>query len=305
MKNRTVIIVAGPTAVGKTALSISLAQHFGTSIISADSRQCYQEMKIGTAKPTEEELAAVPHYFINTHSIHEAINAADYEQLALGYLEEIFATNNVAIVCGGTGLYIKALCEGIDQMPNVKPEVEQQVKQHFADKGLTWLQEQTQALDPIFYAQTERQNPVRLIRGLSFFLSNNISIVEFQKKAAKTRNFNVIKIALDLPRPILYQRINERVDLMMKAGLLEEVNALYPFRHIKNLQTVGYAEFYEAGFFPLNAGQIEQAIDKVKQHTRNYAKRQLTWFRKDNGYVWFAPNEYQAVLNHIASKLSI
>jgi tRNA dimethylallyltransferase len=303
LKNRTLIVVAGPTAVGKTALSIRLAQQFGTSIISADSRQCYREMQIGTAKPSAEELAMVPHYFINTHSIHESINAADFEQLALGYLDEIFSKANVAVLCGGTGLYIKALCEGIDEMPNVDPEIEKEVKADFEKNGLAWLQAKTAAIDAVFYAQAEQQNPVRLIRGLSFYLSNNISITAFQKRAPKIRNFDVIKIGLDLPRSVLYQRINDRVDQMMQAGLMEEVNLLYPHRAIKNLQTVGYAEFYEVGAFPLNPEQITAAVEKVKQHTRNYAKRQLTWFRKDKDYTWFAPDEFDAVLKHIACKL--
>jgi tRNA dimethylallyltransferase len=303
LKNRTLIVVAGPTAVGKTALSIRLAQQFGTSIISADSRQCYREMQIGTAKPSAKELAMVPHYFINTHSIHESINAADFEQLALGYLDEIFSKANVAVLCGGTGLYIKALCEGIDEMPNVDPEIEKEVKADFEKNGLAWLQAKTAAIDAVFYAQAEQQNPVRLIRGLSFYLSNNISITAFQKRAPKIRNFDVIKIGLDLPRSVLYQRINDRVDQMMQAGLMEEVNLLYPHRAIKNLQTVGYAEFYEVGAFPLNPEQITVAVEKVKQHTRNYAKRQLTWFRKDKDYIWFAPDEFDAVLKHIACKL--
>jgi tRNA dimethylallyltransferase len=303
LKNRTLIVVAGPTAVGKTALSIRLAQQFGTSIISADSRQCYREMQIGTAKPSAKELAMVPHYFINTHSIHESINAADFEQLALGYLDEIFSKANVAVLCGGTGLYIKALCEGIDEMPDVDPEIEKEVKADFEKNGLAWLQAKTAAIDAVFYAQAEQQNPVRLIRGLSFYLSNNISITAFQKRAPKIRNFDVIKIGLDLPRSVLYQRINDRVDQMMQAGLMEEVNLLYPHRAIKNLQTVGYAEFYEVGAFPLNPEQITVAVEKVKQHTRNYAKRQLTWFRKDKDYIWFAPDEFDAVLKHIACKL--
>ena len=299
---RTVIVIAGPTAIGKTALSIRLAQHFNTSIVSADSRQCYREMNIGTAKPDAGELAAVPHYFINSHSIHDNINAADYEQLALGYLENIFTTSDVAIVCGGTGLYIKALCAGIDAMPDVDRGIETEVKQKFEANGLAWLQEELQAKDPVFFEHAEQQNPVRLIRALSFFETHQRSITDFKTQTAKQRPFRVIKIALDIPREQLYARINHRVDLMMEAGLLQEIENLYPFRQLKNLQTVGYSEFYEAGEFPLNKTQIEAAVDKVKQHTRNYAKRQLTWFRKDPDFAWFAPDDFNGVLKYIHTK---
>jgi len=299
---RTVIVIAGPTAIGKTALSIQLAQHFNTAIVSADSRQCYREMNIGTAKPDAGELAAVPHYFINSHSIHDNINAAEYEQLALAYLDNIFQTSKVAIVCGGTGLYIKALCEGIDAMPDVDRAIEAMIKQKFETDGLSWLQEALQTKDPVFFEQAEQQNPVRLIRALSFFETHQRSITDFKTQTAKERPFRVIKIALDIPREELYARINHRVDGMMVAGLLQEIEALYPFRQLKNLQTVGYSEFYEAGEFPLSEIQIEAAVDKVKQHTRNYAKRQLTWFRKDAAFAWFAPDDFKGVLDYIHTK---
>lgn len=299
---RTVIVIAGPTAIGKTALSIQLAQHFNTSIVSADSRQCYREMNIGTAKPDAAELAAVTHYFINSHSIHDNINAADYEQLALAYLDHIFTTTDVAIVCGGTGLYIKALCEGIDVMPDADKTVEAAIKRQFEVNGLAWLQQELQAKDPVFFEQAEQQNPVRLIRALSFFETHQRSITDFKTQTAKERPFRVIKIALDMPRELLYTRINHRVDLMMEAGLLQEIETLYPYRMLKNLQTVGYSEFYEAGAFPLTAARIAEAVDKVKQHTRNYAKRQLTWFRKDQAFSWFAPDDFNGVLEYIHTK---
>lgn len=300
---QTVVIIAGPTAIGKTALSIRLAQHFNTSILSADSRQCYQEMSIGTAKPSAEELAMIPHFFIDSHSIHQSINAADYEQLALQYLETIFEKSPVAIVCGGTGLYIKALLEGIDEMPEVDKLIEEKVKQSFTDYGIEWLQKELQIKDPIFFAQAEQQNPVRLIRALAFFDTNGVSITTFKKGVAKQRPFKVVKIALDMPRAQLYERINHRVDVMMEQGLMAEVNNLYPLRTLKNLQTVGYSEFYDAGTFPLSELVLNQAIEKVKQHTRNYAKRQLTWFRKDTEYTWFAPDDYDGVWAFVNSKL--
>lgn len=300
---KTLIVIAGPTAVGKTALSIAVAQQYHTAVISADSRQCYKEMTIGTAKPAQEELSAVPHYFINSHSIHEEVNAGMYEQLALGYCAKIFAQQDVAVVCGGTGLYIKALCEGIDEMPTVDRGIEKAIQQEFEEKGLEWLQQRMQERDPAFYAQAEQQNHSRLIRALAFIESTGTSILQYRSNTVKERPFKIIKIALDLPRELLYARINQRVEAMMEQGLMEEIDSLYPYRNLKNLQTVGYQEFYEQENWPLTQEQIAAAVDKVKQHSRNYAKRQLTWFRKDKGYSWFAPDETEAVLDYIKSSL--
>lgn len=299
---KTLIVIAGPTAVGKTALSIAVAQYFKTSIISADSRQCYTEMSIGTAKPSPEELLAVPHYFINNHSISEEINAGSYEQEALGYCSEIFAANDYAVVCGGTGLYIKALCEGIDEMPPVDKTIEAQIQESFETKGLAWLQETLAQKDPVFFEQAEQQNHSRLIRALAFWETNGVSIMNYRSGQVKERPFRIIKIALDIPREQLYARIDRRVDLMMEAGLMAEIEALYPYRNEKNLQTVGYKEFYEQGEWPLSAAAVTAAVDKVKQHSRNYAKRQLTWFRKDQAYQWFAPDELDAALDYIRQK---
>lgn len=279
----TVIVVAGPTAVGKTAVAIELAKKLGTSIVSADSRQCYKEMNIGTAKPSAEELQAVKHYFIDEFSVRENISAADYEVLALRYLDEIFLSNDYAVVCGGTGLYIKALTEGLDEMPGVDDRIEKEVNELYIQNGLGWLQQTTQEEDPIFYAAAEIGNPARLLRALIFKRSTGKSITAFRTREKKQRHFNIVKCALELPRPQLYNRINSRTDEMMKLGLLDEVISLLPFRHHKNLQTVGYSELFDY----LNGKYaLEEAIEKIKQHTRNYAKRQLTWFRKDKEYNW-------------------
>lgn len=279
----TVYIIAGPTAVGKTDIAIQLAKALGTSIISADSRQCYREMSIGTAKPSAEELGQVPHYFINSHSVSEHLTAADYERLALQYLSEIFTTNNSAVVCGGTGLYIKALCDGIDEMPSVDKTIEEEAKAAYEQQGIEWLQEAVQKEDPQFYTTGETSNPVRMLRALVFIRSTGKSITTFKTGIKKERLFNIKKIALDLPREVLYNRINQRVDIMMAQGLLEEAKALYPQRSIKNLQTVGYTELFDCmdDKYDLNT-----AVDKIKQHSRNYAKRQLTWFRKDKEFHW-------------------
>lgn len=283
---KNLIVIAGPTAAGKTETAIRVAEHFGTEIISADSRQCYREMTIGTAKPSPQEQARVKHYFIDSHSITEELNAADYEQLALDYCKRIFEDKDIAVVCGGTGLYIKALCEGIDEMPATDRDIERGLQQAYEQQGIAWLQELTAAEDPAFYATAEQQNPARLIRALAFKRSTGQSITAYRSGKAKERPFRVMKIALELPRDILYDRINRRVDQMMTAGLWEEASDLFPQRHLKNLQTVGYSEIFDC-----LEGRIsrEESIALIKQHSRNYAKRQLTWFRKDPGYHWFHP----------------
>lgn len=285
---KTVFVIAGPTAVGKTAVAIDVAKHFHTSILSADSRQCYIEMNIGTAKPTPQELAAVKHYFINECSVTKPLNAGDYEETGLAYLKEIFSTNDVAVVCGGTGLYIKALCEGLDAMPPVDDAIAHELNRAFEEHGLQWLQDAVHAEDPEFYAQGETKNPARLLRALIFKRSTGESITNFHTGKHKQRDFRTIKIGLELPREELYNRINKRVDNMMEQGLLEEVKALYPHRHLKNLLTVGYTELFQHldGLLTL-----EEAVEKIKVHTRNYAKRQYTWFRKDKETVWFDAND--------------
>lgn len=287
-QKNTVYIIAGPTAVGKTSIAISLAKRLVTEIISADSRQCYKEMSIGTAKPTEAELAEVPHHFINSHSITQHLSAADYEQEGLAHINKLLSTKDSAVVCGGTGLYIKVLCEGIDAMPKVDKNIAREVQEGYEQHGIVWLQQLVQEEDPKFYSIGEVDNPARLIRALAFKRSVGDSIVQYRSGDKKQRPFNIIKIALDLPREVLYDRINRRVDLMMKEGLLEEARALYPQKGIKNLQTVGYSELFD--YFDGKCN-LEDAIDKVKQHSRNYAKRQLTWFRKDKEMNWLRADD--------------
>ncbi|HRP88782.1 MAG TPA: tRNA (adenosine(37)-N6)-dimethylallyltransferase MiaA [Edaphocola sp.] len=302
---KTLLVIAGPTASGKTDLSIRLAKYFQTEIVSADSRQCYREMSIGTAKPSPEVLNTIPHYFINSHSIHENLNAADFESLALAYLQDVFSRKDVAILCGGTGLYIKALCDGIDVMPEVDERVEKRIRQSFENNGIAWLQHELKEKDPIFFQQAEQENPVRLIRALTFWECHGKSILDFKSGEKKQRPFRIIKIAVDVPRALLYQRINQRVDAMMQQGLMEEINALYPYRALKNLQTVGYSEFYEQGDFPLSNEQVMLAVEKVKQHSRNYAKRQLTWFRKDKDFHWFPPEHFESILEFLNNKMQL
>lgn len=276
-------VIAGPTAVGKTDAAIALAKQLKTAIISADSRQCYQEMKIGVARPDERQLAAVPHYFIATHSVTERITAAHYEQWALQWLDEIFQENENAVACGGTGLYIKALCEGLDEMPPVPQELANELQAAFEAQGKAWLQQALQQEDPLFAATGEMQNPARMLRALGFVRANGASILTFRSGKKKKRPFEIIKIALELPRPLLYERINLRVEKMMAAGLLEEVKSLLPYRHLPPLQTVGYQELFD---YLDGKTNLETAVALIARNTRHYAKRQLTWLRKDPEFKW-------------------
>jgi len=292
-------VIAGPTAVGKTAIAIELAKRLHTGIISADSRQCYREMSIGTAKPSVAEQQEVKHYFIDSFSVTEELDAADYEKLALGYLEEIFKTHDAAVVCGGTGLYIKALCEGLDAMPGIDEAIAKDVNGNYEALGLGWLQQAVQQEDPEFYASGEIHNPARLLRALIFKRSTGSSIIDFRTGAKKERKFHIIKVALELPRAVLYQRIDKRVDIMMQRGLLDEVKQLYPQRKLKNLRTVGYSELFD---YLDGKCSLDEAVDKIKQHTRNYAKRQMTWFRKDQDIHWFSADEPDLVDKILALK---
>ena len=278
--------------MGKTAIAIALAKRLGTEIVSADSRQCYREMSVGTAKPSAEELREVKHYFIDTHSVTTALDAADYETLALGYLQGIFATLDAAVVCGGTGLYIKALCEGLDTMPAVSDEVVRDVNNEYETRGLQWLQHAVMEEDPDFYKEGEIKNPARLLRALIFKRSVGESIINYRTGEKKKRDFRIVRVGLELPREVLYERINARVDKMMEDGLLDEVRNLYSLRHLKNLQTVGYSELFEhiEGLYTL-----QEAVDKIKQNTRHYAKRQMTWFRKDKEMHWLQADDPQVV----------
>lgn len=278
---KTLLVLGGPTASGKTKMAIEWALQHQTEILSADSRQCYIELNIGVAKPSQEELATVKHHFIDSHHIQDPISAGDYERYGLSVLDNLFQQKDTVICCGGTGLYIKALCEGIDEMPDVNPEIKHRIEQAYQEKGLIWLQQEVQRHDPEFYGQAEKENPSRLLRALVFKLSTGQSIIHFRKEKKKERNFHIKKYYLAPSRPVLYHRINHRVDQMILDGLEEEARQLYPFKHLKNLNTVGYQEFFN--YFD---GQLSrsEAIEKIKQHTRNYAKRQLTWFQNEGSY---------------------
>jgi tRNA dimethylallyltransferase len=284
------IVIVGPTASGKTSLSLSAARHFNTSIISADSRQCYQEMTIGTAKPSPEELASCPHYFIDSHSIHEMVDTVVFEQEALLAAERTFRNHDIVIVSGGTGMYVKVFCEGIDDIPPVDPSVRETVDKAWKEGGIDYLQKWLNEVDPLFLSgMKEKGNRARMTRALEVKLSSGRSILDFREGNKKQRPFFIRKIGISWSRDDLYRRINQRVDVMMKAGLLSEAESLYPHRHLKALQTVGYKELFD--YFD-NKISLDEAVDKIKQHTRNFAKRQLTWFRKDPEITWASYDEW-------------
>lgn len=298
--NKTVILIAGPTAVGKTAVAIQLAKYFHTEIISADSRQCFKEISIGVAKPSAEELKEVKHYFIDSHSIHDTVTAASYEKYALDAVTEIFQQHDLAVMVGGTGLYIKAFCEGMDEIPAVDETLRNELQQNYLQYGIVWLQQQLQQYDPLFAAKGEMQNPQRMLRALEVVRSTGESILAFRKGEKQQRHFNIIKIGLDLPREDLYNRINHRVDVMMQEGLLQESKEVNPLRHLNALQTVGYRELFD--HFDGNC-TLEKAVDKIKQNSRHYAKRQLTWFKRDGAMKWFHPSQMPEIIEHVSQQI--
>ncbi|OQP60664.1 tRNA (adenosine(37)-N6)-dimethylallyltransferase MiaA [Niastella vici] len=299
MKEKICVIIAGPTAVGKTAVAIEVARHFNTAIISADSRQCFKEMNIGVAKPSTEELQQVHHYFIGSHSIHDKVNAVEFEQYALQAAGEIFQQHDIAVVTGGTGLYIKAFCEGLDDMPPVSLTIRQAITEQYEQQGLAWLQQQVQQHDPLYYDTGEIQNPQRLIRALEVKQATGVSIRTYQQGKKAVRPFRIIKLGLELPKPELHARINARVDNMMKQGLLQEVTALVPFKNLNALQTVGYSEVFDY----LNGKiSLPHAIEQIKTNTRHYAKRQMTWFKKDEAIQWFSPYDVNELISYCESK---
>lgn len=293
MQKKKVIIVEGPTAVGKTGVAIRLALHFKTVIISADSRQCYKEMNIGVARPSVEELDTVPHYFIATHSVAEEVNAATFENYALNLLNELFLDHDVVIMAGGTGLYIKAFCEGLDNIPEIPAAIRETIVKNYEEKGMHWLQQQVQQADPEFYSSGEIQNPQRLMRALEVVQHAGQSILNFRKGEKKQRNFEIIKIGLELPREILVENINKRVDEMIQHGLVAEVKSLLPYRNLNALNTVGYSEIFEYLDGKLS---LPEAVERIKINTRQYAKRQMTWFKKDKEVKWFSPFQYKEII---------
>lgn len=299
--DKIVIIIAGPTAVGKTAVAVEVAKRFHTEIISADSRQCFREMDIGVARPSEEELKAVRHHFIASHSIQDDVTAVTFEHFALEKTAELFQTHDVVVVTGGTGLYIKAFCEGLDVIPEVPAGIRASISDQYEKEGIRWLQREIESKDPQFFKDGEILNPQRMMRALEVVEATGSSILDFRKGGKKQRPFRIIKIGLELPREELQQRINTRVDKMIEAGLLDEVKNLVSYKSLNALQTVGYAELIEA---VENKITLNKAIEQIKIHTRQYAKRQMTWFKKDREFEWFSPSDIDLIISLIKKTLS-
>lgn len=299
MSGKKLIVLAGPTAVGKTYVAIQLAEHFKTVIISADSRQFYREMTIGTAKPSPVERSRVPHYFIDTLSLVDVYDAARYGDEALLLINQLFLTHHTVILCGGSGLYIKAVCEGFDDLPKVPEEIRQNLIVNYKERGIVWLQDKMRQLDPENLQVMDYQNPHRLIRALEIKMYSGKSITSFQKREKKQHSFNLVKVALEMPREELYSRIDERMDRMIAQGLFEEAKSLYPLRNHNALQTVGYQEIFN---YMENKYDLDECIRLLKRNSRRYAKRQLTWFKKDAGFTWFNPRDVSGVIHYIERK---
>jgi tRNA dimethylallyltransferase len=301
-KNKTVIIIVGPTASGKTSVAIRMAEHFQTEIISADSRQCFRELNIGVARPSEKELQTVKHHFIASHpiaigSVHDNVNAGTFEQYALQKTNELFKTHDVVIMTGGTGLYIKAFSEGLDEIPDVPDEIRASIISTYKEKGLEWLQKEIQEKDMAFYKSGDNQNPQRLMRALEVAEFTGKSILEFRKGKKEKRNFNIIKIGLELSKEELHRNINARVNKMIEAGLIDEVKSLKPYKHLNALQTVGYLEIFD---YLDGKITLQEATELIKKNTRQYAKRQMTWFKKDKEIRWYSPTDIEKIKEHLS-----
>ena len=295
---KTLIVITGPTAVGKTALCLEIAKHFDIPIINADSRQIYKELRIGTASPTSEQMQQVPHFFVGSLSLNDYYSASLFEQQVLECLEQQFQTNDYALLSGGSMMYIDAVCDGIDDIPTIDDETRTLMKQRLAEEGLKALVEELKRLDPEYYEIVDRQNPRRVVHALEICTMTGKTYTSFRKREKRQRPFRIIKIGLNRPREELYQRINQRVDEMMQQGLLEEAKSLYPMRQMNALNTVGYKELFDylEGRWPL-----EEAVERIKGNTRRYARKQLTWYKKDPQIRWFHPQETEQIISYITN----
>lgn len=295
------LVLVGPTAVGKTDFAIQLAKAFRTEIVSADSRQFYREMSIGTAKPELDEMQGIPHHFIDFLNVDQPFNAYDYELEAVNLLEDLYRKNKLVILTGGSGLYVKAICDGIDQMPDIPENIRNQLKMELKEKGLSFLLDQLKTVDPEYFEQVDQQNPSRVIRGLELYLTSGIPYSKFRTGKKAIRNFRTIKIGLEREKQDLYDRINQRMDEMIARGLFEEAKNLLEKRNLTALNTVGYKEIFD---FLEGKYDREEAIRLLKRNSRRYAKRQMTWFKKDEEIKWFHPDEYAMVVDFIKQKIS-
>ncbi len=301
MENKHLIVLAGPTASGKTATAIKLAKALDAEIISADSRQFYKELSIGTAAPTAEELSQVKHHFVHNLSIEDKYDVADYEKDVLSYLKQYFKTKNVAVMTGGSGLFIDAVCNGLDEMPDISEEVRNRVSKMLEADGIEGLQREVERVDNDYFQVVDKQNPRRLQRALEVYYQTGKPYSTFRQRNVAKRDFEITKLAILWDRDKLIERINQRVDMMMQQGLLDEVKSVYPKRHLNSLNTVGYKELFD---YLDGKCTLEQAVDQIKINTRQYAKRQMTWLRKNGDYQWFTIDEVDGIFNTIFEKLT-
>ncbi len=302
MNKKYLFVVVGPTAVGKTAMGIELAQHFQTEIISADSRQVYRQMELGTAKPDQVEMAAARHHFVNVMNIDNEFNAGQFEDEALQLLDNLFLKNDTVLMVGGSGLYVKALCDGIDEMPKIDPMIREKLNKQKEAEGLGSLVRKLAELDPAYYQIVDQNNPQRIIRALEVIESSGLTYSYFRTQKKAKRSFEIIKVGLELPREILYKRIDNRMDLMIEKGLFEEAAELFPKRHLNALQTVGYSEIFR---YLEGEYDKEEAIRLLKRNSRRYAKRQLTWFKKDESTQWFSPSQFSEIIAYLDNQSNI
>ena len=294
--SKTLIVITGPTAVGKTDLCLDIAKYFGIPIINADSRQIYREIKIGTAAPTEEQLQQVRHYFVGTQALTDYYSASIYEQEVMSLLDTLFQTSDYALLSGGSMMYIDALCNGIDDIPTVDDETRNTLKRRLAEEGLESLCEQLRVLDPEHYEIVDKKNPRRVVHALEICLMTGRTYTSFRTNEHKERPFNIIKIGLTRDREIIYERINRRVDIMMEQGFLDEARSVYHLRHLNALNTVGYKELFA---YLDGTWSLDEARERIKGNTRRYARKQLTWYKKDPLVTWFSPDDKKLILNHI------
>ena len=296
--DKTLIVITGPTAVGKTRLCIDIAKHFDIPVINADSRQIYKELKIGTASPTEEEMLGVKHYFIGTLSLEDYYSASLYEQQVLALLEEQFKEKNYALMSGGSMMYIDAVCNGIDDIPTIDDKTRETMKRRLQEEGLPKLCEELQRLDPEYYEIVDRQNPKRVVHALEICTMTGRTYTSFRKREKKQRPFHIVKIGLNRDREELYERINTRVDQMMAEGFLKEAEGLFHRKSLNALNTVGYKELFD---YLEGRWTLEEAVERIKGNTRRYARKQLTWFKKDEQVKWFHPDQKEDIINYILS----